>query len=53
MPQDKLSSDAIESCLSLWRERAFIHYKRKDITPRELSVMFQQKVIYILFIELN
>ena len=44
MPVDHINSDNVEIYLNLWKERAFLNYKRKELTPGELSQMFQQKV---------
>jgi hypothetical protein len=38
------SGDPIEAELSLWRNRLLLHYKRKEISCKELSSLFQQKV---------
>ena len=45
---DKKIDDSVEIYLALWKERAFLNYKRKEITPRELSSLFQQKVFFFL-----
>lgn len=38
------SGDQIEVQLALWRNRLLLNYKRKEISCKELSSLFQQKV---------
>jgi len=47
-----ISEDPIESCLAIWRDKIFKDFKRRDITPRELSTLFQQSELNSAFFKI-
>jgi hypothetical protein len=41
--------DSLEQSLKLWRDKVMNTYKRKELSPGDLSSMFQQEVIICHF----
>ncbi len=37
-------AEKVKTSLETWREQIFLTYKNKDMTPAELSFLFQQNV---------